>query len=192
MGNVRPTMTIDELVKEAYGNAKAKGFHESPPCDSLDCWEDATHVWTAEHKGRKKTMNLCGKLVCGNAAEAVGYGDPQPVRPRALPEALMLIVTEVAEAMEDHRNAGQYKAAGYSYMDLLYQADGDLTTDPNIYGDNDEVIGMRKPVGLPSELADIVIRCADFAGEHNIDLQHAINEKMRYNATRTHKHGKTC
>ena len=46
-----------------------------------------------------------------------------------------------------------------------------------------------KPEGLPSELADVVIRVADLCGALGIDLDEAIRTKMAYNATRTHRHG---
>lgn len=46
-----------------------------------------------------------------------------------------------------------------------------------------------KPEGLPSELADIVIRVFDLAGSLSIDLETAIVEKMAFNATRPHRHG---
>lgn len=38
--------------------------------------------------------------------------------------------------------------------------------------------------GLEVELADAVIRIADIAGAHNLDLGGAIAEKLRYNASR--------
>jgi len=47
----------------------------------------------------------------------------------------------------------------------------------------------RKPVGLPSELADVAIRLFHFCGKHNIDLGAAIIEKMAYNESRPYKHG---
>jgi NTP pyrophosphatase (non-canonical NTP hydrolase) len=55
------------------------------------------------------------------------------------------------------------------------------------------VIGYQtgeKPEGLPSELADIVIRVADLCGHLGINLERAIEVKMQYNATRPHKHGR--
>lgn len=48
---------------------------------------------------------------------------------------------------------------------------------------------LPKPEGLPSELADIVIRVCDTAQTYGIDLEAAIAEKMAYNATRPHRHG---
>jgi NTP pyrophosphatase (non-canonical NTP hydrolase) len=46
-----------------------------------------------------------------------------------------------------------------------------------------------KPVGLPSELADVVIRVFDACHGAGIDLQGAIERKLAYNATRKHRHG---
>ena len=50
--------------------------------------------------------------------------------------------------------------------------------------------GPYKPEGVPSELADVVIRSFDLADEAGIDLGGMIAEKLRYNATRPFKHGK--
>lgn len=42
---------------------------------------------------------------------------------------------------------------------------------------------------LEEELADIVIRVLDMAGALGVDLDGAVAEKMRYNATRGYRHG---
>lgn len=49
--------------------------------------------------------------------------------------------------------------------------------------------GPGKPEGPDVELADIVIRCLDYAGRYEIDLGAVIAEKMRYNRERAHRHG---
>jgi len=78
-----------------------------------------------------------------------------------IPTKLMLIVSEAAEAMEDNR-------------------DGKM---------DETVLESGKPVGFPSELADIIIRVGDLAGILGIDLEAAVVRKMNYNETRPMKHG---
>jgi NTP pyrophosphatase (non-canonical NTP hydrolase) len=75
---------------------------------------------------------------------------------------LMLIVSEAAEALEDVR-AGNFA--------------------PSTNSQN------GKPEGLPSELADIVIRTFDLADMLGIDLTRALEEKHSYNLGRAHRHG---
>lgn len=94
---------------------------------------------------------------------------------------LMLIVGEVAEAHEEVR-AGNGTTAYYTDSEGERWANQAYLTAENR--------PLYKPEGLPSELADIVIRAADMAYTEGIDLEEAILEKMAYNATRPHKHGK--
>ena len=81
-----------------------------------------------------------------------------------IPEKLMLIVTEAAEAMESYRDASHPILEEWC-------SDG------------------QKPEGLPSELSDIVIRVADLSGALGIDLEGAVERKLAYNRTRSHRHG---
>ena len=78
-------------------------------------------------------------------------------------ERIALIVTECAEAIEELR-------AGHPVDETYYP---------------DSV----KPEGVPSEIADVVIRCLDFAFVYGIDLEAAIVEKLAYNETRGWRHG---
>ena len=50
-------------------------------------------------------------------------------------------------------------------------------------------IVLRKPCGIPSELADVLIRVVHFAGKHKVDMDGAVGEKMEFNETRPYKHG---
>ena len=119
---------------------------------------------------------------CGIAAGAKGFHDdrPKPLRAGAtvggLKERqnalanwqgnkLMLIVSEVAEAQDELRKG---HTADYTY----YQENG-------------------KPEGVPSELADVVIRVLDFCYTEGIDLESIIEEKLAFNATRERLHGKS-
>lgn len=80
-----------------------------------------------------------------------------------VPSKLMLIVSELSEALEEYR-----KNSGV----------------PSYYsGDN------GKPEGIGAELADVVIRVGDLAGILNFDLEENVRLKMAYNITRPFRHG---
>lgn len=60
--------------------------------------------------------------------------------------------------------------------------------------------GVRKPspdshcpnfTSEEIELADLLIRAADYAGARNLRVAEAVLEKMDFNETRPHKHGKS-
>jgi NTP pyrophosphatase (non-canonical NTP hydrolase) len=80
---------------------------------------------------------------------------------RKVPELLCLVHSEISEALEHYR-------------------DGNMCT----------FVGLdKKPDGFGIELADAVIRIFDLCGYFKIDLQRAIDIKMKYNKTRGYRHG---
>lgn len=82
---------------------------------------------------------------------------------------LMLIVSEAVEAHDEIRNGNAPNETYYPNATI---------------GDN------GKPEGVPSEVADIMIRGFDYGHRNSIDLAAMILEKIAYNTTRPYKHGK--
>ena len=79
-------------------------------------------------------------------------------------EKMLLIVSEIAEALEEFR-------IGRGLAEIYFSAE-------------------LKPEGIPIEIADAVIRIFDFCEANNIDLEDALAIKMSYNERRPFKHGK--
>jgi NTP pyrophosphatase (non-canonical NTP hydrolase) len=109
-------------------------------------------------------LNELAALAYANSKEK-GFYDPLPT----FENRIALIHSEVSEAMEEFRE-------GRSPTDVRY-------TGPR----NAQV---QKPEGIPSEFADIIIRILDASAYYGIDIDTAVREKMAYNKTREHKHGK--
>ena len=47
----------------------------------------------------------------------------------------------------------------------------------------------NKPEGVPIELADLIIRVLDTCEQYGIDIEAAIEMKIKYNETREYRHG---
>ena len=86
-------------------------------------------------------------------------------QPRAIGDIFILFTSEVAEAYEEYRN-------GHEVTETYYK-EGAPT----------------KPEGVPTELADVIIRILDFAQWAGIDLQDIMAKKHAYNQTRAYRHG---
>lgn len=132
-------MNITRLIKEAHDNAVEKGFYDCPICE-----------------GKESLMPDNGREKC-SCWETAGI-DPN----RNIGELLMLIVSELGEALEAHRNNNLYR-----------------------YSKPLEIINC-----FEYEIADVFIRLADLCGYLNIDIEKHIEAKMAYNKTRQRKHGK--
>lgn len=105
---------------------------------------------------------------CWEIAEEKGFHKPdrliEGVERDASPvERMMLIVSEVSEMLEAYRS--NRKPGGY-----YHEVDG-------------------KPEGVASELADVMIRCLDYAEIYGVPLGAVMVAKLMYNTTRPYQHG---
>ena len=97
-----------------------------------------------------------------------------------IPEKLMLMVSELGEALEEYRKGN---------VDTWFSVDTDpLATETQINNTID-----KKPEGMWIELADVIIRLLDLAGAYDIDMEELVKLKHAYNKTRPYRHGgKKC
>ena len=100
--------------------------------------------------------------------------------PPTFGELISLCHCELSEALEEYRNGKKPNETYYVGKDEFGVRDIFFETNPN---------GDRKPEGIPTELADTVIRIMDLCEHYGIDLESAITEKMKYNTTRKYRHG---
>lgn len=91
-----------------------------------------------------------------------------------IPEILMLIVSELGEAME------AYRKDHYT---------GKYALQKNISNNDFELFIKDR---FEDEIADTIIRLLDLCGYMKIDIDTHVALKMKYNESRPYKHGKKC
>lgn len=132
---------------------------------------------------------------------------------------MMNVVTEAAEAQEQWRlgrkvTETHWKIVGEPVdegkLDGLFRTDREgnlwvknydydvladrstpewLQMTPELLRRMPNLVRHLKPEGIPSELADIIIRVLDICAYHDIDIAASLADKMAFNATRSYRHG---
>jgi NTP pyrophosphatase (non-canonical NTP hydrolase) len=119
-------------------------------------------------------------------AKSKGFWDGE----RNKPEMLMLVVSELAEALEALRKDD------YADQDVVESLSHDLELDRTDEEFLLKAINWKTSFeqGVKSsfedELADVAIRLFDLCGGLGVDLEKHIEMKMKYNSMRGYKHGK--
>lgn len=122
------------------------------------------------------------ELVTAAHKNAVEKGFYERLPEKNIGEMLMLIVSELGEALEADRK-GKYVNNRVDIPKLL-----EVVHEPDKYLCLFQACDIKD--SFEDELADAVIRIADLAGWLGIDLEAHIQAKMAYNRTRPPKHGK--
>lgn len=110
-------------------------------------------------------------------AKAHGWWDEE----RSFGDLISLCHSELSEALEEYRNGHKPNETYYSCKKNSYiagECDGVCSECPS-----------GKMEGVPSELADVIIRVLDMAEHYGIDIEAALSQKHAYNLTRPYKHG---
>lgn len=114
-------------------------------------------------------------------------------------EDVALFCSEAAELLEDHRDGQPPTRIWYEEKVPAFHASGEpimvdgkqatviIKHDKQLFVDGKPT---RKPAGIPSEAADIIIRVLHFSGKHDIDIEAIVRDKLHYNETRPFRHGK--
>lgn len=133
-----------------------------------------------EEKTKGLNLNEFMKEV-GENADRHGWWDKE----RNFGELIALCHSELSEALEEYRN-GKEPDEEYSAckMDEI-KARGGGGCGVCKY------CIVNKPEGIPSELADVVIRILDMCYHFDIDIEDVLRRKHEFNLTRPYRHGKT-
>ena len=129
----------------------------------------------------KQLNNLATDIYEANKAK--GFWDKE----RNVGEMLMLIVTELAEAMEAHRGrSNKLQKAKFLNSIQDIELSGYETTSEMFKEHFEEYIKDT----LEDEIADSLIRILDLCGGLNIDIDFHVENKLKYNSMREKLHGK--
>lgn len=112
-----------------------------------------------------------------------------PTRDAYISQKLMLVVSELSEAMEAIRNSN---FADRDQFDEELEKSKNWDSEPEDVGvaKFNSVFDLTIKDTFEDELADAIIRILDLGMKMGVDLDWHIQKKMQYNGTRPYKHNK--
>jgi hypothetical protein len=146
---------------------------------------------------KMKSLNQLRDEIHANAKEKGFYDNPREVG-----TLLMLVVTEVAEALEADRigrfsDFFEYEKYRKDEFEFKHKQETDVRFMPR----SPSLIKSSKDIerdafktyiknSFEDELADVIIRTLDICGYLNIDIERSVLAKIKYNKTRDKLHTK--
>lgn len=132
--------------------------------------------------GIKETM-----VAVYEANKAKGFWDEK----RNIGEMLMLVTSELAEALEANRKSRDVNIDGFRADMKNISISDDFVFDTTFEKDEFKLsFEQNIKDTFEDEIADAVIRLFDISAGLGIDLEFHIKAKMKYNSLRPYKHGK--
>jgi len=106
-------------------------------------------------------------------------------------ELLMLITSELAEALEAHRDGKWVEQKDIEELAVI-ESSAVLYPDMKEIYDGLWVRKFKSSIknSVPDEIADSLIRILDLCGGLGIDIDYHVAQKLKYNKTRPVKHGR--
>ena len=119
-----------------------------------------------EKVGMREVEGILNHLseMCNKISSEKGWND----EPRSFGDLIALLHSEASEALEEFRDGRMFNETYYDPFDTKI---------------------IKKPEGIPSELADVLIRVFQMCGALDIDIGAAFVEKCAFNRTRPRMHG---
>lgn len=150
---------------------------------SQEIWRDARVGPAGELSDYAKAGIIIGLRTAATAVNRTatqhGWWD-EGMPGQTVGEKFMLIVSEVAEALESDRN--HEPPIWFKHKGFLAQGD-QFSQESEYQG------ALGKPEGACVELADAIIRILDWCAEKDWPIAAALVYKHNYNQTREHRHG---
>lgn len=185
---------LNQRAKEIHANAVAKGFYDDAPARTTTRFADAEYM--------KRRVNLIfGEL--GEFYEAMRSGKVKPVqRPTAQHDSaefaaqyvaavkgtaeeeladVVIRVLDLVASLGDTVSAYEFPKAAPNAPNTLDSAVFYLYRD---------IAKLQNASTLDITAVNVLRACIDLATYLDVNLPTAILEKMAYNKTRPHKHGK--
>lgn len=168
--NIDEVTDFDSLTCVAHAMAVEKGWWEGERL-AVECWvnfhAELSEAWE-EYR--------CGRMATWYAADAASVlrsgGIPKP-------EGFWVEIADLMIRIADYVGSRRFEILGVSITEF----------EGARWSNTPAVIATIHSLIARWDFMDVVETCQRFASAHDVDLWSVIREKLRYNATRPHRHG---